>query len=345
MTVAEVTNANETEIAYTSFESDGKGNWSFTGNISLDPSAPTGNKVYNISTGSISKSTGLSSSVTYIVSYWTKNTSAFSITGTQSGYPISGPVINGWKFFMHKISGQTQVTIGGSGYIDELRLYPASAKMTSYTFEPLTGMTSACDVNNRITYYEYDGAGRLKLVRDQNKYIVKRICYNVAGQPENCSIYYNSETSGSFTRNNCGSGYMGSSVNYVVPANTYSGSSLSAANNLAQNDVNANGQTYANTNGTCILASTVQGYNSKTSNYNVRFTNNETGIYYLFTLNANTFGFYNLGQIPTGTYTVLFYPAGSPQSSTFIVNGFSQFGMGATFNNITISSSTSAYMY
>jgi hypothetical protein len=45
---------------------------------------------------------------------------------------------------------------------------------------------------------------------------------------------------------------MGPAVTYTVPANKYSASTLLAANQLAQNDVNANGQNYANVNGQCI---------------------------------------------------------------------------------------------
>lgn len=65
-------------------------------------------------------------------------------------------------------------------------------------------------------------------------------------------VYYNIEKAGSFTRNNCGSGAVGSSVVYTVPAGTYSSSvSQADANQKAQDAVTANGQAYANTNGTC----------------------------------------------------------------------------------------------
>ncbi len=65
-------------------------------------------------------------------------------------------------------------------------------------------------------------------------------------------VYYNTAQSGTFTRNNCGSGYTGGQVTYTVPAGTYvSYSSQSDANQSAINDVNANGQTYANNNASC----------------------------------------------------------------------------------------------
>jgi hypothetical protein len=37
--------------------------------------------------------------------------------------------------------------------------------MMSYTYQPLIGLTTQTDINNRINY-EYDGLGRLMLVRD-----------------------------------------------------------------------------------------------------------------------------------------------------------------------------------
>ena len=88
--------------------------------------------------------------------------------------PLLGPV-NGWHYFEHKITGQTTITLGGTGAIDEVRLYPAiNAQMTTYTYKSLIGMTSQCDANNHIIYYEYDGSGRLMLVRDQDNNIIKQ---------------------------------------------------------------------------------------------------------------------------------------------------------------------------
>ena len=252
--VAEIVNASESEVAYTSFESDGKGNWSFSGNVLSDPSAITGRRSYNVSNGAITKSTGLSASVYYIVSYWTKNASAFSITGTQSGYPIAGPTVNGWKLFVHKLYGITSVSISGTGFIDELRLHPEKAQMNSYTFEPLIGMTTKSDANNRISYFDYDAVGRLKIIRDQNLNVRKVFCYNYAGQPVECNtIYKNAYTSQSVQRNNCGVGYTGSWVGYGVAADKYiSTISQADADAKAQADIVLNLQAYANANGTCI---------------------------------------------------------------------------------------------
>jgi len=56
--------------------------------------------------------------------------------------------------------------------IDELRLYPANASMTTTTYEPLYGPNSACDAHNNILYFDYDAQGRQTTVRDINHNII-----------------------------------------------------------------------------------------------------------------------------------------------------------------------------
>jgi hypothetical protein len=63
--------------------------------------------------------------------------------------------------------------------------------MTTYTYQPLVGMTSASDIGSRITYYEYDGLQRLKRVRDQDYNIIKSVEYQYQGSSgcgANCYI-------------------------------------------------------------------------------------------------------------------------------------------------------------
>ncbi len=349
--VAEVVNATEAEVAYSSFESDGKGNWTFTGNVLNDPSAITGNRSYDLTNGSISKTTGLSAASLYTVSYWTKNASAFSITGTQAGFPIAGPIVNGWRFFQHKIAGVTSVTLSGTGFIDELRLYPSKAQMSTSTYEPLIGATARVDANNRISYYEYDAAGRLKTIRDQNRNVRKVFCYNYSGQAIDCNgIFKNTVYAQNFTRNNCGSGFTGSSVTYTVPASVYTSTvSQADADAKALADALLNGQSYANINGTCtptVTMITINGYNAKASNYNVKFTNTSTATSYTFLLPANTFTPTYKGQVPAGTYNVQFYPQGASVTATFNINGFTFFGFGGTtFNGISVNATSTASMY
>lgn len=75
---------------------------------------------------------------------------------------------------------------------------------------------------------------------------------NAAGTCTPATIYSNSQRGQSFTRNNCGAGYTGSLVGYVVLAGTYTSLvSQLDADDQAYADVVSNGQNYANANGTC----------------------------------------------------------------------------------------------
>lgn len=67
----------------------------------------------------------------------------------------------------------------------------------------------------------------------------------------------NVEVSQLFTRDNCASGYAGTTVEYTVDANTYMAADQITADGLAANDITVNGQSYANTNGSCVLQSLI----------------------------------------------------------------------------------------
>ena len=75
----------------------------------------------------------------------------------------------------------------GTVWYDEIRLNPSAAQLTTYTYDLLYGMTSQTDPNGKITYYEYDSFNRLKYIRDQDNNIIKKFCYNYAGQVEDCA--------------------------------------------------------------------------------------------------------------------------------------------------------------
>jgi hypothetical protein len=186
--VAEIKNAANSQTAFTSFESDGNGNWTVPSSVRDNTTAITGKKSYNIINGQVTKS-GLNTSGIYIVSYWSK-TGAKSVNGSAA---VTGQSVNGWVYYAHTVSSPAGgvITVSGSGAIDELRLYPQTSLMLTYTVIPLVGLSSECDANNRITYYDYDASGRLSLIKDQYQYIIKKICYNYAGQAEDCPLQTN----------------------------------------------------------------------------------------------------------------------------------------------------------
>lgn len=181
--IAKVTGAAVDQVAFTSFEADGNGSWTIGSPIRDTLNSITGKQSYNLSGGACTRS-GLTSSATYIVSYWSKNGSAYTISGSTSTKQGKTITINSgmWTYFEHTVTGVTTVSVTGSADIDELRLYPAAAQMTTYTYSPLIGISSQCDVGNRISYYTYDGLGRLKVIKDQDGNIIKTIEYHYQGQ-------------------------------------------------------------------------------------------------------------------------------------------------------------------
>ncbi|WP_316633066.1 DUF5977 domain-containing protein [uncultured Flavobacterium sp.] len=140
-----------------------------------------------------------------------------------------------------------------------------NAFISTYTYNPSVGVTSITDPKGITSYYEYDALGRLKFVKDKDLNVLQKYCYNYKGQQVDCSdntstsimLYKSVAKSGSFTKNNCAAGGVGSVVVYTVPAGRHSAASQAAADAKAQDDVNSNGQAYANadTNGTCTFSS------------------------------------------------------------------------------------------
>jgi hypothetical protein len=181
--IADVKNATYSQIAYSSFEADGTGNLAMTSGLRDANFAFTGQKSYNVSNGSISK-TGLTPGVSTVVSYWSRNGS-MTVNSVSAQH---GKTVNGWTYFQHSVIVPSNglITISGTGLIDELRLYPKNSMMASYVFKPLVGLTSACDQNNSYQFYEYDNTGRLVVVRDMERNVLKKMCYNYMGQIENC---------------------------------------------------------------------------------------------------------------------------------------------------------------
>lgn len=70
--------------------------------------------------------------------------------------------------------------------LNKIRTNFPYAIVQAFTYNPLLGVTSQSDANNRVSYYEYDNWGRLYIVRDHTNNILKKICYNYQGQPVNC---------------------------------------------------------------------------------------------------------------------------------------------------------------
>ena len=174
--IGEVTNASwGSGVAYTSFEADGKGGWTFSGTPVTEGNEVAGQKSYLLTNGYITYTGTMTSGKKYYVTYWSKG-------GTVSVNGIAGTSLltkNNWTLFKRVItySGSGGVTVSGGGYIDELRLYPDSSFMKTFTYTPEVGITTAADNNSVFQSYEYDAFNRLLRIRDMDRNILKQYEY------------------------------------------------------------------------------------------------------------------------------------------------------------------------
>lgn len=255
-------NAEIIDVAYTSFELDENFGWDGLNNqFIVKGNALFGNKYFQAEGFTFSKGQ-LNSAKKYYIRYWT---SGFPLTvaGTLPGYPIlSGTINNGgitWKQYVHIIGNVSNVSINGSGVVDELLLFPIESECVTYNLDVLRGLLSETDSRGNPKFYSYDPYGRLQHIKDNQGNILKQFCYNYAGQTINCNgqTFTNTQAySGQFQKTGCTTGFVGSTVTYTVPIGTVTSIvSAADANILAQAKVNAEGQAYANANGTCTPSS------------------------------------------------------------------------------------------
>jgi YD repeat-containing protein len=103
----------------------------------------------------------------YILSYWTHN-------GSKWIYNEETVTVNSYSY---------QRQIGSAGTkLDEVRFHPVNAQMTTYTHDPLVGLTSQTDPNGITIYYDYDEFNRLKLIKDEDGNIVQHQLYHYKEQ-------------------------------------------------------------------------------------------------------------------------------------------------------------------
>lgn len=186
LVIAQVNNANKDQIAFTSFENGDYGYWTPTGgslsvSSSTDPGR-TGYQYYNL--GSLQRSGLLAGR--YIVSFWATGTATITGTNYTLNSQTSGVAINGWTYYEKVVTlsaNSSSITLSTTtGKIDEVRLLPFDATMTTCTYDPLVGKTSETDANNITSYYEYDEFQRLKRIKDQYGSIIKQYIYYYKGQ-------------------------------------------------------------------------------------------------------------------------------------------------------------------
>ncbi len=172
-----------------------------------------------------------------------------------------------WEYVMKDFPGMPYTIDEGLNPIDDVRVRPCDAGMETYSWYPFTGLRSRTDGGGVTESYSYDFFGRLQTIKDNGGNITSQYDYHYAGMsvPGYVPVYYNEKMSMDFSSSLCdeSKGRIPVPVTYTVPAGTYcSHESVEDANRLAFEDLIADGQKYADKNGTCRSYVIVTIFNS-----------------------------------------------------------------------------------
>ncbi|HAS39832.1 MAG TPA: hypothetical protein DCS93_05105 [Microscillaceae bacterium] len=195
---AQVVNASEDQVAYTSFEPQDElgqwviasGSWVFDGSTSYNgtQSLQASGSLVTIESNPLANYLAH----TYQVSFWKKGNGTVTVVGATDVQLIktinTNWVNGGWSLYVATVKGsdlsgqKVKVTVPAGVNIDELRLHPVEARMQTFTYEPLIGVSSITDAKHMTVYHEYDALNRLKLTRDFEGNILKRYTYKYKGE-------------------------------------------------------------------------------------------------------------------------------------------------------------------
>lgn len=145
--------------------------------------------------------------------------------------------------------------------LDNFKKHPelSAYLISTYTYDPLIGLSSETTPSGAKTLYKYDSFNRLSKVSDQNNKSMQKYYYNYTNQLQYPATFFSSEISQTFTRDNCGGrpsgSYLGLNYNYTVPEGSYASTiSQVDADQKAQADLIQNGQSLANQYAACLTA-------------------------------------------------------------------------------------------
>ncbi|GAA4040561.1 hypothetical protein GCM10022409_28130 [Hymenobacter glaciei] len=191
LVIAQATNAGYEQLACTSFEPAATGRWRYdsTGTHRV-AGGRTGRWAYRLDGTSGPTRPGMPAG-DYGLLCWARSPTAPTLTlaaGSTGGtwqLVATGP--DGWRQYRARfqLSGSGSVALGppaggGNVLVDEVRLAPVGAQVTSYTHDPLVGVTSQTDPGGRTITFEYDALGRLVRTRDEQGRILSQQQYHYA---------------------------------------------------------------------------------------------------------------------------------------------------------------------
>lgn len=118
----------------------------------------------------------------YNLFYWVKGGSisiaGTATIGTEEVVKTDG---NGWSLVKRSVTindSTDEIIITGTGLVDELKIYPVGAQITTYTYLPGIGISTITDTNNNTSSYEYDDFGRLSYIKDSDGKITDQYDYH-----------------------------------------------------------------------------------------------------------------------------------------------------------------------
>jgi len=107
--------------------------------------------------------------------YWANNYTVSFTPPNSRAYTIQwwSLINSAWVFHQQPYTQGMALT----GPLDDIRVFPSDALMTTYTYHPLFGKTSEIGPSGQAKTYEYDGLGRLVRERDQYGNITRQYDY------------------------------------------------------------------------------------------------------------------------------------------------------------------------
>jgi hypothetical protein len=178
--IAHISNSTLSDAAYNSFEDTATGNFNTIEGVVQQGNSKTGNSYLVLGTSGLFKA-GLSTDQTYKISCWIKsNGGTINIDGVGA---VNLGILDQWTLFEYNVSGVNAIRIKQTGtaevMMDEVRLHPVKATMTTFCYHPVFGVISQNNINGQVTHHEFDEWGRLKNMKDGDNNIITSYYYNI----------------------------------------------------------------------------------------------------------------------------------------------------------------------